>query len=332
MSGAPEELRAFVEALAMDETGQISLAGQPGARARGPSEAHCTEALTLTVYEHAYTRPFPPPPAPDANLGGDDLTATLAVANAGGPRTELGWTLLEYGPDGSAVATRRGRARRFAPGQFLTADGALPAAPGTPLAVHLPAGSSTRQPGFYYCFGEGFRDVNDQSPTVRLYWNLGLAGAAGFVAALTGTLNRYEIPFELKVTVRAADFVRRDNAVLYLSQDSYRAAALAIAAAVPALTPALETGVPLFTKALAQGLGFAEDPGGNDSFGSARSRLVAAALLAARAGDRFPWERFAVVFAEGVANAGLDIEALWLNPGSEDIYPFPSLSPQTVAA
>ena len=324
-------LRAFVDALGMDETGAIRLAGKPAGRARSRDNAQRAEALTMCVYEHAYCQAFPPAEAPDA-APGDDLTEVIAAANTTRPRAETGWSLLESWADGSVIATRHGRTRRFAPGQFVPANGTLPAVPGTPLAIQLPAGSVTRQAGFYYCFSEGHRDVHDQSPLVRLYWNLTAAGAAAFVASLTGALNRYEIPFELKVTAAAAQFARRDNAVLYVAQDVFPAAALAIAAVLSALAPTLADGVPLFAKELATGIGLAGDPGDRESFGSARSKLVAAALVAAWDGAAFPWDGFVARFADAVAEAKLDIDRLWLNHGSKDIYAFPPLSPRKLAA
>lgn len=331
MTAAPAELRPFVEALRMDETGTISLSGRPAGRARNGEPGQLAEALTICAYEHAYTMPFPPPEAA-SERSDQDMTQTIAAANTTRARAETDWSLFENWADGSVVAVRHGRTRRFAPGQFMTMNNVLPAAPGTPLAVQLPAGSATRQPGFYHCFSEGFRDVNDQSPVVRLYWNLAVAGTGVLVAALTGALNRYQIPFELKVTTQGAQFARRDNAVLYLAQDVFHASALAISSVLPVLAKALMPGVPLFTKTLAAGIGFAEDPGDGESFGSARSKLVAAALLAARDGEAFPWEAFSARFAEAVAAAGLDIDALWLNPRSKDIYIFPPLSPRKLAA
>ena len=125
---------------------------------------------------------------------------------------------------------------------------------------------------------------------------------------------------------------RRDNAVLYLSQDLFHAAWLALAPVLPRLGHALHPGTPLFTKQLAPGVGLAEDPCGDDSFGSARSRLVAGALADARAGEALSWTDFETRFAAAVRVAELDIDALWLNPRSKDIYAFPQHSPSRAAA
>jgi hypothetical protein len=266
-----------------------------------------------------YSRPFPRvaevgPAPPDA-----ELTDLLEHANATRSRVERDWSVVERAPDGGVIAVRHGRARKLMPGQFLVEDGALPAGPGKDLLVQLPRGSRTLQPGFYHCFSEGFVDANDLSPVVRLYFNVGACRAADLIRMVTAALNRYEIAFQLKVTTRRLDFGRTDNAVLYLTQDSFHIAALALQP-VAALEQILSGDTPLFTKRLGHGIGFAEDPGAGDSFGTSRSKLVAAALVAARDGDGFPYPAFLHRLAEATAAARLDLGALYLNPGSEDIY------------
>jgi len=307
-------LRRFVEALSLDSKGTIRLSERPIGQA-GPE---LTASLRAAVYQHVYMQPYPPPPdlaKPDA-----DMTAELEQANATRPRVESGWSLLEHAPDGGVIAVRHGRSRRLMAGQFMVADGVLPARSGASLTVQLPAGSRSQQPGFLYCFGENFVDANDLSPMVRLYFNVGANDAAAFVKALTVALNRYQIPFQFKITVRGADFVRTDNAVLYLAQDHFCAAVLAIRAGIAEIDSLLADDVPLFAKRLSGGVGLAEDPGHGDSFGTSRSRLVAAALISARDDDRFVWSTFERAFADIVAAAKLDLAALHLNPGSPDIY------------
>jgi hypothetical protein len=325
-------LRPFVEALGIDEDGRLRLAGaRIRAAPRQPEAAAQLSAdLALCVYEHAYARGFPSPaPAsePDA-----DVTALIQAANTTRARMEDGWTVEQSRPDGSMVAARHGRSRRFAPGRFLTTDGVAPPRAGSPIMVSFPAGSAALQPGFFHCFGEATPDPDDPAPLVRLYWNVRLAQAADFVRDLTAVLNRYEIPFEFKITTRSGDFRRRDNAVLYLTQDLFRVAALAIASALPRVAGGLEPDTPLFTKPLADGIGAAEDPGRTgQSFGSARSQLTASALLAAREDRGFSFERFCAAFEAEVARQELRLEALWLNPGSPDVYELPRAAAMAAA-
>jgi hypothetical protein len=141
---------------------------------------------------------------------------------------------------------------------------------------------------------------------------------------VTGVLNRYEIPFRLKVATQSDSFVRADNSVLYVAQRFFPLTAMAIAFSMPGLQGILNPFIPLFTKRLASGIGLAEDPGGTESFGTSRSKLVAAAILASRSGERIPLDVFTDRFREVVSRAKLRIDALHLNPGSEDTYFFPS--------
>jgi hypothetical protein len=319
MNNPPASLRAFVDALRVDASGAIHLAGQRlGTAGTGP--AKLTMALTGCVYEHVYARPFPRVTEPGPAQPDGELTDLLEHANATRSRVEHGWSVLERAPDGSVIAVRHGRSRRLIAGQFLVADGALPAAAGADLLVQLPSGSRLQQPGFYYCFSEGFTEANDTCPVVRLYFNVGIAGAASLIRLLTAALNRHEIAFQLKVTTRRSDFARTDNAVLYLPQDGFHVAALALQPVIPAIEATLNSDVPLFTKRLGRGIGFAEDPGPGESFGTSRSKLVAAALVAARSGDEFPCSSFLKCFADAIAAAKLAPKALYLHPGSEDIY------------
>jgi HopA1 effector protein family len=315
-------LKTFVEALRVDEQGAIHLAGRRVGHL-GAEQAQAIAALALCVYEHLYSRPFPAAPDPELQSPGADLTDELERANTTQSRIESDWSLLERAPDGGVIAIRHGRSRRFMAGQFMVTNGVLPASAGAGLTAQLPSGSRTQQPGFFYCFSEGFLDANDLSPLVRLYYNVGTGGAADLVRTITTALNRYEIPFQLKVTTRSPDFVRSDNAVLYLAQDCFHAAALAMSPVLNEIESKLDPEIPLFTKRMGRGIGFAEDPGHGESFGTSRSKLVASALVAVREGDGFPYPAFAGSFAETVSAAKLNIGALYLNPGSEDSYEQP---------
>jgi hypothetical protein len=331
MIEALEPLRAFVKDLRLGEAGRVTLGGKPVSTAVGfpvPADANAdakrVAALMAAVYEHAYTVPYPPAPTPTEDLAADgNLAEEFARANAGVPRVEPGWTFVEHGPGGSIVAGRNGRLRSIPVGQYMLSDAAAGLQPGAPLVVSLAAGSATRQPGFYFCFSSAFREANDLSPIVRLYFNVSRRAAAPFVGMLTALLNRYGIPFEFKIVTAAAAFARRDKAVLYLSQDQFHVAALAIGASRGTLERMLEEGTPLFTKPLARGIGFAEDAGDGGSFGTARSGLIAAALIGAQDGDGFSWAGFERSFAEQAAAARLNVDALWLNPGSDDMYALP---------
>lgn len=329
MTKLPEAIVHLVEALELAPDGAISVAGKryyeptPGA-----SEAQTIDNLATCIYHLAYVQSRAPGPAPaagpgDLDPGSMNLSGVIRQANAGQPAITSDWTLVELLPEQAVLASRHGKTRRFQAGQYFALDGEFPLTPGTRLLVRHINGSAHLQHGFHYCFGDGHQDPNDKSPTVRLYWNVRVAQVAAFTSLLTTALNRYKIPFNFKITNQAADFDRADNAVLYVSERWFRIVALALEAVLPQLLRTLDEQVPLFTKRLAHGIGFAEDPGNGDSFGRSRSKLVAAAIVAAHAsakGGKLAIDAVQARFGALVAAAGLHPDTLYLNPGSTDHY------------
>jgi hypothetical protein len=320
---ALDDTRVFVEALSV-HGGILTLDGQYTRGQSIDTIGPLDNELARVVYENLYTRPFPPVDTPVAPSSDSDITEQLEAANATLTRSENDWVVVETANNGSVVATRHGRMRRFAPGQFMLIEGVPPARSGARIAVQIVAGSRAIQPGFYFSFSENFRDVNDLSPIIRFYWNISASGAPMLVKVLTATLNRYMIPFELKVATRRETHARSDSAVLYLAQDHFQVTMLALAPALQILAKELGDHTPLFTKRLAPGLGLAENPPAPDSFGTARSRLITEALLRAQSGDCFDFDRFTQAFAQIATAAGLTRDALWLNPKSQDIYNLPT--------
>ena len=105
---------------------------------------------------------------------------------------------------------------------------------------------------------------------------------------------------------------------MYLHSRYYPIAALVAANIHARLQHCLDAGTPLFTKRMAHGLAFAEDPG--ESFGENRSKILAAAM-AATAGKAAD-ERVAEL-RRHFEQRGLSLDQPWLNPGSVDRYEFP---------
>ena len=87
----------------------------------------------------------------------------------------------------------------------------------------------------------------------------------------------------------------------------------------------LKPETPLFTKRLAAGLGFAEDPGNGESFGMSRCRIVAEGLWSAYVkGLPTQQARLQEVIAHFEKN-GIALEHPYLNARSIDHYEFTSL-------
>jgi hypothetical protein len=179
------------------------------------------------------------------------------------------------------------------------------------------------QPGYYYALGQTSTDVQDDRDLIRIYWNVGADDVASLLRLLTQTLNRFYVPFRFKCQTNPANYTRIDGTVLFLSWRYYHfVAELIVQEVLPGIAARLDVDTPLFTKRLADGLSVAEDPGGGESFGVHRCRLVAEGVWAAfeqGCNALSDAERFAVV-ASRFTRDGLDIQRPYLNAGSQDTY------------
>ena len=81
----------------------------------------------------------------------------------------------------------------------------------------------------------------------------------------------------------------------------------------------LRSEVPAFTKSLAPGIGLAESPA-NESFGLHRCHLIADGLVRSRTEGRTDTAGRLDCVLACWADARLDIERPYLNPGSQDVY------------
>jgi hypothetical protein len=212
------------------------------------------------------------------------------------------------------------------PGEFHVpgARGAMPS-PGAPASARVERESWTMQPGFYFAFGRELGDAEDEQGLVRFYWNVREgADAPRLVRAVTARLNRFEIPFRMKCPVHPGAYRRIDAAVVYIARRHCRITSWLMADAHAELRERLDADVPLLTKRLAHGLGLAEDPGGGESFGTHRCRLLAEGLWEAHGADATTdAARDAHIVAVFRRNE-LDPDRPWLGPRSRGGYEFPA--------
>jgi hypothetical protein len=174
------------------------------------------------------------------------------------------------------------------------------------------------QPGFYHAFGNTVSEFDEGERMLRFYWNVSAVGVSRLVETVTGSFNRFQVPFQLKCCTRAAQYSRRDAAVLYVHPRYYPITAQLVERVHLGLRAWLDADTPLFARRLADGLGFAEDPG--DSFGKHRCKILAEAMAATlgKPAD----ERLREV-ARHFERRGLSLDRAWLNAGSIDRYEYP---------
>jgi hypothetical protein len=314
------EFVRIIRAVEIAGPSEVFFAGEKVALpADGPTPV--VAGLQAHFYRHCYCRRLDDVAGEADATPADAFLAALAAANAGEDRWSAGWRITDILSSGQVIAGKAALSRPAWPGEFVSHAGpGIPAPVGASISLFAPRGSSVAQPGFYIAFSETLTDWHDQQDVVRLYWNVRASGAATLMRELTRTLNRFGLAFQFKCLSHPAGYPRTDAAVLYVARRHYRVTAQVLTELWPALEGTLMPSVPLFAKPLAAGLGLAEDPGTGESFGMHRCRLLAEAVWRAHeAGGSDRIDALGDVFRDN----GLTLDRPYLNPGSDDDYPFP---------
>ena len=323
---ADDMLRSLIRAVNVRSTDDAEFAGVPvGALpALGFPPGSGLASLAQALYVYAYcagvwTAPLPTLPGADPNPA---FLVALGAANVGRARWDPGWRVAALGPGGEAVLHKDQVSHRAWPGEYW-----IVAPPGTAphisaaAALSCPVGSAA-QPGFWFAFGETPADTLADARRIRIYWHIRPHAAPLLVEQLTRALNRFQLPFQLKCLAAPAHYWRRDSlAILYLSARYYALAHALLAEIHPAVAAHLAPEVPLFTRQLAPGVALAEDPGGVESFGQTRCRLVAEGLYNALARGRTSEEDRLEAVHIAFARAGIDLADPHRNSGSTADYP-----------
>jgi hypothetical protein len=276
-------------------------------------------ALEADLYSRLYTRPTPTGVPPDVLVHRDHVSA-LSAANSGQGSWEPGWQLAGREPDGRYAVRKDGITFWVGPDGLRA--GTTDPAPGDYVRVRVAKELRSLMPGFYCAIGDGDKDDarDAPAPQVRFYWHLTARAAVAYMAAITRGLNERAIPFRTKVLSDPATYGRADAGVLYLERRHTPRLGALLAAVRGAIAADLRPEVPLFCRALAPGLGVAEDPGTGQSFGQHRCQLAARAVWTSfERGDTTPEEQ-AATCAEVVRAAQLDPVRPHLEPGSSQDY------------
>ena len=307
-----------------DET--VTLPAQQAAFQARAGYGGATDLVGL-LQQHLYQRAFCfrfGKPAPTAVQPDDPhFVERLSAANTSRDHWEGGWSVRRNEPSGQLLVEKGGRLRLLWPGEFVARDVAMVAPQlGTVVTIFVARESRTLQPGFYFAFGETLPDQIEEQRVLRFYWNVDAGQVPELIDRLTRTLNRFQVPFRLKCLTNPGAFARIDAAVLYVGRRYYAITRWLLEAEYDVLAQALGRETPLFTKELAPGLGFAEDPADGQSFGMSRCRIVAEGIWSAFSqGSQAPEIRLRETAAQ-FARYGLSFERPYLNPGAVDRYAF----------
>lgn len=209
--------------------------------------------------------------------GAPPLEGALRVEHAGSRRWVNGCRVTGLGVAGAVVVTTPdGVSRALSQGDYW-----CPQRPGLPPRVGDEVVGVDRSGGYasegWWRTWAGGWDLTRPAPDVsRAYLGLRPDGVLEAARHLPTALDRAGLPWTVKVAALEGMLSRRDAAVLYV-RDGDRDLALRIVASV--LAAAFRADGPLpFTRPVVPGLCWAEDPGGEESFGQTRCTLLDAAF------------------------------------------------------
>ncbi|PSB67201.1 hypothetical protein C7B61_07415, partial [filamentous cyanobacterium CCP1] len=192
---------------------------------------------------------------------------------------------------------------------------------GDPVSIRLP--NHQVETEFYVAVGDAGL-VPDDAPAIELYFNVTAAGAIDLMQHLTHHFNAIGIPFSFKVLADPMEYGRYDSAMLQVERIHYQQVWQVFHPIYQRLAPrAFHATVPLFTKAIAPGIGLAEEPDDDrvGDFGTNRFRLVADALLSVWKTPMDTPEGRMKAIQQHFHQQGLNWQQPYLNPDSQAIYP-----------
>jgi HopA1 effector protein family len=181
--------------------------------------------------------------------------------------------------------------------------------------------------GFYMSIGNrGGQQADQKSPSiVRIYFNITVNGSSLLMNKLTVHLNEMKILFSFKLPYDSSNYYRCDTGVLYVSKRDYLAVHKVLNGIYPLIKQYLEEETPLFTKAIAPGIGLAEEPNfhfeNNDSFGLNRCHIITLALFKAYDNSIIDAEEKLDLITSEFDYFNVNLAKAFLNKDSLDIYP-----------
>lgn len=237
----------------------------------------------------------------------------LSQNNHSKDSVEQGWQLKNNYPNGYVEVTKHTESRIVPYSALRDLPAGAAVTVGQTVSVFFPKEDRHRQPTFYYIFSNENMDISQN--LTRIYWNCTAEGAPVLIDAITKKLNYYNIPFLFKCLNHPSLYFRRDAAVLYIEDSLMPLLGQLLPEICETMAPYLEEDVPLFSYAYRKGVGIAESPNAQESFGMNRMGIVADTLLRAFPKNLTPDEAVKEI-ATAFLQKGILPTATFLNKGS----------------
>jgi class II lanthipeptide synthase len=282
------------------------------------------QGIAHRLYGDFYICGEPRPTGPAAGAADRRrLSERLAAANAGTGPWDPGWRVV--GHDDGRTIVERARLRLWVRADEMAHAGDATPPEGAEVAVLLAPDATYFSPGYYVALGD--RSLHPQPAGVldRFYVHVRCDGAERFMGRATARLNREGLAFRLKIVDDPDGFDRRDTAVFAFGRADRARALYEVTTLCAALSGGIDPGTPALTRRIAEGVAFAEDPGGGRSFGADRCRLVAEALVSAHEEGETSLDARVARVGERMRAAGTSLDAPYLGPGSPgdlDLTPY----------
>jgi HopA1 effector protein family len=279
--------------------------------------------LQTVLYRDCYCHQFHPGTLQETistplGVNGEFLKE-LSQSNRSTSRWDLGWRVENVDPSGRVSALKGAVNRIFSPGEYVSFN--MPGSQisiGDSIGVFIIKESTTAQPGFYFAFSEAISATGNLD-IVRYYWNINSFGVGRLFTLITESLNRFQVPFQLKCPVYREAFTRRDSAVLYVHKRFHSVVRRLAEKWQASCEEFLRDGTPLFTLAIYKGVGIAEDPETGESFGMNRCRILSEAIWDTHKRG-LPKPDRAEAIEQYFKRNRVDLDRPYLKPGSADLY------------
>jgi hypothetical protein len=261
-----------VVALTTDVNTQLEEALELLAGCESENAAVRAEAL----YAHWYARPRQGFEVPTGCP--PDLVEMLRAAHVGFLTWEDGWRVENVGPRGQAVVRRGSEVRLLERCDYspATRRGLLPR-PGDEVSVTCRRDRVDPGDGWWRTSGPSWTWAAAPPGLVRLYFDREVVGVPSLVATLTHMLADEPEPWLFKCAVDPSQYARSDVIIAYLTPCAVERRAVQIVELARSGGVLGRCGGPPLTLRVAPGLTVAFDPGGDESFGAHRCRLIAEA-------------------------------------------------------
>jgi hypothetical protein len=154
----------------------------------------------------------------------------------------------------------------------------------------------------------------------RIYFNTNENHVVSLIKQLYTWLNKIQLPFEMKCPVYSHAYGRKDSLVLYLNKRYTNYFLQLLERKHDLIAGQLENSIPMFTKQLYAGIGFAESPPDNhSSFGMSRCDLIAKGIFSCIQFETQKSKWYETIDSD-LKSMNFNPDAFYLNP--YNFYPY----------